>query len=314
MRNFCFYIWQIQNYTNLRFHSNIEIAGNSARSSFLICGSNPPSPHSKMHNLKTQSIPAWYRLGNPGNGTLTLQVHEDAYEFVRAKELARTPIVQDLRKKYGLPEFVGPNLSEFGFGDVLQVTAPSTPRWLSWQFSLPKLITPQQTSLNNKTLLSLRATLRVLFLALSLFEGKSDADADQLLSIDSFSLPELGCHGGGGMSVVFSQQAAAWLANPANEFRFSELRSVMMDAERYIYGSGFSRDISRYAANIVDGQFPDIRFVGTGNASGLHLRDARGVQPNKGFHMFTNNVDSGVMQLVLLAAIARLHQLMREHP
>lgn len=267
-----------------------------------------------MHNLKSERVPAWYRLGNPGNGILTLQVHQSAYDFVRSKELARTPIVQDLRKKYGLPEFVAPNQSEFGFGDVLQITTPSRPKWLNWQFSLPKLITPQQTSPGNKTLISLRATLRVLFLALSLFEGKTDTNVEQLLSIDTFSLPELGCHGGGGMSVIFSPAAAAWLANPANEFKFSELRTTMMEAERYVYGSGLRRDISRYSATIVDGQFPDIRFLGTGNASGLYLHDARGTHPNKGFGVFTNNVDGGVMQLVLLAAIARLHQLMREHP
>ncbi len=258
------------------------------------------------------TIPAWYELDveRDRNDTLIIRIHNAAME-----ELERitdsSPIVMEYREGLHLPEFIGHTSGRLGFGGVFCKIPCEQNGWFAFRATLPVIKKsprqdPEWTSPN-----ALRATLDIIFIVLSLFDGDTGWHLPQLMVVEGMLIVE-GMHGGS-LSVTLTPDMIQFLAKQPDDQDLKKVINAMGRADAFMWQEKWENEAyhsTQYRA--VCRQPKWINLSVPGDACGLDPSDYYDKSLERGYKLSPHNVDSGLQQLSLLMGLAKLHSLARE--
>lgn len=247
---------------------------------------------------------AWYHLRLNVNGRPCIVIHPDAWPTVQA--FAQQCMQTGLDPAAVLPEFrpVGSHRG-WGLGPVLIETKTFAP-WIGWEYQCPRL--PGYGSAREEAynrLHAISATLSQLFRALWVYgmEHKIANGQPQLVVFDPIGYtPGMA---GSSLTLTLSRALRHWLAAHADT-RSDFIRDAIFRQ---------SEDLGATAEDRRESFEPRIRdrgllFLLVASDVGLSPNMVAGAERHdNGYEMFSDNVDTPMLQLMLLAGVAAVCEL-----
>jgi hypothetical protein len=255
---------------------------------------------------------AWYELSYKSPSELYLRVHRLAYDELVAKHAdgRGRKWTDHPQAEFKLPEFVVPGNGDCGYGGILKACDSGHSDWVSWRFALPLMKDASRDDVHD---LILRATLHVIFVNLSLFEGETLWHEDQLVVIDQLGLPSAGRFAyGGNIGIVLMPPVIKWLKSLRKQKMVDivEVTTAMRESSTYMFPSSFGEGLLRFGTPFRPPTC--LNFNIPGNSCGLDPDSKYDEDElNDGYTLVSHNVDGTLPQLTLLAGVARLHDLVR---
>lgn len=124
-----------------------------------------------MENPRRNSIPAWYELSYLNKSIIVIRVHRTALSEMVRLNWRKSPMVESLLKSFEFRGFSPPGEKDWGFNNSMRFGQAPNPDWVTWECPLPKI--GGKTGTPHKEVMALRATLYMLFTALSIFDGNT---------------------------------------------------------------------------------------------------------------------------------------------
>lgn len=258
------------------------------------------------------AVPTWYELSFLQPSRLFLSIHRLAFNSLCEVDWQEAPAVPDLIGRFKIPGFVAPNDGDWGFGSVLKRVDPKRDGFLAWEFELPvmkrKTALPGEHQPSEHSLM-LRSTLHLVFNFLSIFNQPTSADDSQLLVVDGLCLPNKEREfAAGSVSIDLLPPVIAWLAKIKKDYiNLDPVREALILASDHMWQTGF--DEFTFKVTCRDSKW--LNFNVPGNGSSLDPDNYRGTSLEHGYELHSHNIDSGLQQFMLLAGVARLHDLVR---
>lgn len=241
--------------------------------------------------------PAWYDMSY-AQGAIVLTVEPNAFAFVEEHLTSRNIRVAYVGKVLELAEFIPANTGPWGFNRAIENVGETARGWRRCVVRLPRMIGVAGDD-SWRCAYAAIGSLHVLFLALNNWRTPIAQREAQCVAV-SLGLRE------GGLGVALSPSVAAWL-------RVRSLHDVEL-----------VRDAAMHAANTLGAEyelderrdFPlqlhdEFVHIGLPGRVGLHPAMERRAHPDHGYELHCHNVDSPFHQLALLAAVGKLHELVR---
>lgn len=247
--------------------------------------------------LKKGDRPTIYDLKiEPDARALTISTSSQVAELTH-ETIANTQIAQVLVsvKEMGIQPFISPEKTEWGYGPAIQTVSELDT--VSWICEIPS------AESEKLTLKALSASLKILFWVLNFKSEEFKTNQDQGNQLLDLQLTAEMRMDGGGMIVTLAPAFIRWLATMPSEFNDRSIIETMKKTAERMSG--------RVPFGIYDAWFQRSNWVGLtvpGSAAGLYPGDHQPVKnPNRGYQLFTHNIDSAGQQLTLLAGLADMH-------
>lgn len=241
--------------------------------------------------------PAWYEIGY-AQGKIVLTVEPNAFAFVEEHLTSRNERVAYVGKAFGLAEFIPANARPWGFNRAIENVGETARGWRQCVVRLPRMIGVAGDD-GWRCAYAAIGSLHVLFLALNNWRTPI-AQREAQCVVVSLGLRE------GGLGVALSPRAAMWLRTQTLT-DIERVRDAAMDAAN-VLGSVYDDDARREFPLQLDRGHVHIGLPGR---VGLHPAMERRPGGEHGYELHDHNVDSPFHQLALLAAIGKLHELVR---
>ncbi len=280
------------------------------------------------------AIPCWYELSWRGEG-IVLRIHQDFVNEVKQFK-ADAPIVGHYAKEFGFSKFGHKFGENFGFEESLQFLGEANG---FLEYTVP---TPLVRKNTGKDCLScdgsgksgvfegeeclycdgegkkivydyteafaVSATLTTLFEFMNFPEVETSCSLLQLMSINTVTIK--GSHGGS-IGGEYSREVVEWMRQ-RGPGEIPEMVSAMRVVWEKMDGRIMEFYEHSFRANLSNG----VGWLCTdlpGDACGLHPSHnaGYGIERGTGYEFSSHNVDSPTQQLVILASLAALHDLVR---
>lgn len=265
-----------------------------------------------------EPIPRWYELGVVNVRTLEIRVHNQAMDFLQSCNLANIPLVQGLRQRFSLREFIPLPNSSWGFGQMM-LWGPEAAlelvkvkgEWTILRCRLPAFARGEDGDSrdSHRKFFQLRATLMVLFNALEVFGFDHDTgySLPQLLVVCGFSLGYGPADGS--LSATLTPEMMKYLSVHADNQEVSKtLCRAMKSATDHMFPDLRScTRLGHYRAEIRSPKWLYLQVPG--DACDLGPDSVYEFQRADGYRLVSHNVDSSPQQLGLLMGLAKLHDL-----
>jgi hypothetical protein len=254
------------------------------------------------------SIPAWYKISSRHAGKgITLSVHRTALEEMMAIKWETAPFVPYLEKEYGLTDFTPPNEGDWGFNNAMKLAKSEDSSWVTWDIPFP-VLKPKTREDPPSGVLAIRASLYIASTALSIFNGDTGWNTNQLIEIENICLPDKErSFGGGSLSATLTPDAVRWLKKQKHQEELLPVVAEMKAADEYMWPSNMDR-MYRFRATCRQPKW--INFTIPGNACDLSPDGCHDEKSDDGYKLVPHNVDSSLQQLTFLVGLAKLHDLM----
>lgn len=258
-------------------------------------------------DLTIETVPAWYELSLKGPRTLIIRVHKKGFPDLEGRTWDTIWISEELQKEIGFTPFGNPTDDAWGFEKCLKRVDVGNPDWLCYEAEFPIYKDANGTYLTDaRARRSLRCTLYILFMALSLSERETGCAIPQLMTIENIGIREEMY--GGTLNAIVTPTLASWLSQQPDHWHLEPVLAAMKDAYHAMWAS--KPDYFQFGA--ICRQPKWINLSVPGNACGLDPSDYYDKSPDTGYKLSPHNTDSGLQQLTLLAGLAKLCDLARE--
>jgi hypothetical protein len=261
------------------------------------------------HAIEEEDVPTIYELSyEPRTTSLEIRVSKKAVSYLVDKLNSGCKQIWDLQAEHGLPDFVPPTKNgDCGFGAVItKLTNDPSQGFESWLASPPVYLPGDDNSLVSdywNNLLSMSATLKVLFDALALFPGDSGLPTRQLIAIE---LTTLQGRNGGQVKAHLAKRLVPWLCErcPVQD------DCTLSEPMRAVYGSMFPHRTAdpafpnEFSARIDD--FGRLYLQVSGEECRLLPNDDDVPTPGRGYALRSQN-SSLAEQLSFLSGLSALH-------
>ena len=156
--------------------------------------------------------------------------------------------------------------------------------------------------------MAIRASLYVAFLVLSLFEGDTGWQSNQLILVENICLPrEEIWQGGGSLSATLTPDAIRWIARQPHNTDLEPVVKEMRAADEYLWPGNSDRS---YRFSALCRQPKWINFNIPGNACGLDPDSYSETSLDEGYSLVPHNADSSLQQFTFLVGLAKLNDMM----
>lgn len=257
-------------------------------------------------------IPMWYKISNQDQGkSIAITAHKKVLEHeVFGIDWSKAPVVADFKKDYGLSTFTSPCEGDWGFCNVLKFVKTEGD-WMTWKVKMPVIKGKSEAVEDSREYtLAVRASL-YLFVAnrLRTCEYNTRWYSSQLIVIRGISLPQKDQNKfTGALDVVLTPAAIKWLAKQQHQAHLAPVIDAMKSAYQHMWSKpitsfdhfGALYRQPRWLNLEVPGDRCRLEPDGYGNC-----RD-----DDRGYSLFSHNVDSSLQQLTFLMGLAKLHDLM----
>lgn len=286
--------------------------------------------------ITRDTVPCWYELSWRGDEGIVLRIHVDYANAVKLIP-ADAPIVEDYTKDFGFSKFSGEFGRNFGFEDSLpflgekdgfQEYSIPTPLVRKATGKCPHCEGSGKDDLNEgeKCLFcmgggknitydyseayAISATLTTLFELMRFPEVETSCNLPQLMTIQTVTIRD---QNGGAVAGEYSKEAVKWLTTADRD----NIIQNMVSAMKAVWGKmeGEIQSFYEYSFRVSLGDSQAWLCTDCpGDACGLHPHHNAGhdIQRGNGYKFASHNVDTPQQQLVILASLAALHDLMRQ--
>ena len=188
-----------------------------------------------MKNPEYEVLPAWYELSVKDETTLSVSVHQRIVDFLEEVfSRKKIPIVEALKELFGLGEFISPKEGDWGFAGTLRKTKPINPGWSTWEYFLPVLRHKNGRRGNRQIMTALRASLQVLFSALSIFEEDTGWKKPQLIVIQNLNTSHKMDHST--IWAIITPPMHQWICSLGQDAqKLAETEDFMRKVDRHIW-------------------------------------------------------------------------------
>ncbi|KKW29366.1 MAG: hypothetical protein UY72_C0047G0007 [Candidatus Uhrbacteria bacterium GW2011_GWD2_52_7] len=243
---------------------------------------------------------AWYELAYR-HGMLTLDIEPSAFAFLASKLTADNPRVHSVQVAFQLDEFVPAESTCWGFGRVIEAAGESPRGWRRFLVRYPRMLrTGDERSW--RPAYGIVGTLNLVFRALHAWTTPAPQPDHQVLLVDGPGLQQ------GGLGAGISPRAATWLQQPPRPNELEQIRYAMLSASRAL-GDEYDPvdDLRLFILQNSDG----LLHLGMPSRVGLHPTFHEVRKRGNGYEIHCHNVDTPYQQLVLIAGLAKLSELVR---
>lgn len=244
--------------------------------------------------------PAWYELAYR-QGILTLDIEPNAFAFLASRLTADNSRVCSVQAAFKLDEFVPAESTCWGFGRVIETAGESPRGWRRFVVRYPRMLRTGDERFWRPAY-GIIGTLNLVFRALHYWTTFVEQPDCQVLLVDGPGLHR------GGLGAGISPRAATWLEQPPHPNDLEQIRHAMLNASRAL-GDEYDPvdDLRLFILQNSGG----LLHLGMPSRVGLHpaFHDVR--KRGNGYEIHCHNVDTPCQQLVLIAGLAKLSELVR---
>ena len=279
-----------------------------------------------------ERVPCWYELSWRQRKGIVLRIHKDFANSVKPVS-TDAPIINHFKMEFGFTEFSGQFGKDFGFQNSLKFLGMSK-GFLEYLIPTPlvrKLTsrtcryckgTGRDNNIDGKCLscsgerketvydyaeaFAISASLSTLLDMMRFPDIETTSDLPQLICLQTVAIRD--AHGGS-LSGEFSRDTASWLRQRG----LGEIPE-MVSAMRAVWKKmdGRIQDFYKYSFRAsISSNNGWLCVDCPGDACGLHPSSGY-MEKDRGFEFSCHNTDTSMQQLVLIASLASLHDLVRK--
>jgi len=257
----------------------------------------------KVKMIKRENIPAWYYLSwQDEPPAIILGVHRDFIDNIRLANLADLMAI-GFMEEFRFRNFSGDFNKSWGFDDSFKKMGEKDD-FVEFNIALSAIRN------DKKNAHAISASFSVFFAVAFFSEVETSSLFPQLLTINTVT--EQRDHGGS-LSGQYSIPLVKWLVSQCKDRGvIPEMIRAMKSACKCICGSlrGFNQN--EFKASVKD-ELGWLNVSCPGNACDLHPQSQHDLEEGFGYAFDSHNVDTPVQQIILLAGLAALYDLVRKN-